>query len=198
MRARLFSKVSTHLKFSIEQNKTPHDSMYDLFRNKFTLAEQFLSTLNEKADWRKTKHQLFIAKMQSKPVAFTGLEIGDGEIIQRYVGEYSEQVFYNKTCMLHTMEVLPDYQGYGLQMLLWEKLCEQAQNEGFNSIILNPKNEMAYRRFFNKFNIVPKEYMLSQVTCFGEYFDGDSTKKPLSGRSYCHFSNRTKCFCPIS
>ena len=114
-------------------------------------------------------------------MAFAGVEIGDGAIIQSYLDEYSrDKIFQDKSCMIYALEVLPEYRQAGLQRLLWKKLCEHAKDDDIYSIIWDPQDEEKYKKFLEKFKIIHKEHLLSQVTEFGEHFDGETTKFFLS------------------
>lgn len=174
---RLFSHLPTRLSFPVKMTVVPPAMAYQL-KEKFTLAEHFISTFHENNshDWRKTQHQLLLAETQSEPIAIAGMETGEGDIIQRYLCTNNEELFQNKTILLHILEVLPTYRGHGLQMLLWKTICERALENNTHSILWNPSEHQNYRGFFNKFDLIPKQYLLSQMIHHGEYFDGDSTQ----------------------
>jgi GNAT superfamily N-acetyltransferase len=175
---RLFSTLATRAIFHFEMVKATHETINMLHNHRFSLAHHFNLTLANKQDWRKTEHQLLIVKTSSnKPVAFAGIEIGEGDTIQTYIEKcYREQIFHHKTCLLHTMEVHPEYRKRGFQMFLWKKLCEWAQTENVNSVIWEPRDEETYRSFLNKFNLTHKEILLSKIIEHGDYFDGESTR----------------------
>ncbi len=169
---RLFSPASNSSIFHLKFLKMSHNAVDALQKGKFTLAKHFISTLDQNS-WRGTQHKLLFAKKNSKLVAFAGMEIGDGESIQDYIGEGSEESFKDEICFVQAIEVLPEYQGKGLQMLLWEKIVEYALHNKIHSIIWNPADGKAYQRFFAKFNILPQQHLFTQVHNLGEYCDGD-------------------------
>lgn len=178
---RFFSILTKKPTFHFQITKATHEMTNMLRSHKFTLAPYFNHTMENKQNWRNTEHLLLLIKTPcNKPVAFAGIEVGDGETIQSYIEKfYHEQVFQNKTCILHAIEVNPTYQKRGFQMVLWKKLCEWAQIENVDSIIWEPINEENYRCFFNKFNLTPKEYLLSKFIEHGDYFDGETTTSML-------------------
>ncbi|HSW68622.1 MAG TPA: hypothetical protein VLI69_00500 [Gammaproteobacteria bacterium] len=177
MRARLFSKTPLLYPFQLSVINHPQHIIDTLRKSKFTLADHFLGTLNknEEHEWRKTYHQLLLAETKLKPIAFAGIEVGDGEIIQRYLGENEEQILHNKTCFLHAMEICPEHRGSVLQMLLWKKICEQALLDKMHSIIWEPIHEDACKRFFARFNVVPVSHQFVQMSFQGDFFDGEDS-----------------------
>lgn len=178
---RFFSTLTKNQTFHFQIVKATHEMTNMLRSHHFTLAPYFNHTFENKQDWRTTEHLLLLVKTAwNKPVAFAGIEIGDGKTIQSYIEKfYHTQVFQNKTCILHAIEVHPAYQNRGFQMFLWKKLCEWAHIENIDSIIWEPIKEENYRCFLNKFNLPFKEHLLSKFIEHGDYFDGEGTTHML-------------------
>jgi GNAT superfamily N-acetyltransferase len=174
---RFFSTLTKKPTYHFQLIKPTPEMTHMLRSHKFTLARYFNHTLENKENWRNTEHHLLLIKTPcNKPVAFAGIEVGDGKTIQSYIEKYfHEPVFQNKTCILHAIEVNPAYQKRGFQMFLWKKLCEWAHLEKIDSIIWEPVKEENYRNFLNKFNLTFKEHLLSKFIEHGDYFDGEGT-----------------------